>query len=133
MAFDQLSILCVLSLTDSQQTTIPFDVADSQLAIGRLSCPDDHHLDIISVTYFANASPCTDVKCGNASQSPSYLDGKDTVCSNENNIRRYCYGRSICEFGRDGVLATQPGKSCYFGINMMITHMKVRYRCIPPG
>lgn len=123
---------CGSLVADIRSSTIQFDTQDSQLAFGNLDCGGDR-IDVVSIEYYSNSNQCDNIVCPEATV-PTFLDGKNAVCSNENNIRMRCFGQQSCEFGRDGVLVTAPPSSCFTqSQGMLVTHMRILHRCVPKG
>lgn len=121
-------------LVDVHSATIQFDIQDTNKAIGRLDCQNDI-IDIVSIEYYSNSQHCDRIVCLKAPAADySYFDGRNVVCSNEDNIRLRCSGEQSCEFGPEGVLATKPPDGCFtLTQRMTSTSMRIMHRCIPQG
>ena len=102
----------------------------SQLATGAVECSKvDEVIDIDSVVYSYFNISCH-LECLKDSH-PTFLDGTNIVCQNENKTRSLCDARNNCNFTSDTAIRV-PDTTCVKLFNRP-SHIKILYRCINTG
>jgi len=116
----------------SQTQTYKFDENSGKLSqSASISCPTGSVIEIISLVYYS-ATVCCDLLVCPEYQNSGYLDGKDSVCQNEDRIRANCYAKQNCSIAPQGINITVPKEQCETGYPKA-KELRVKFSCVNSG